>query len=172
MTESPESVEDSPGVEAVDTGRERVLADAAARGVDIRIIERPAARSLAEAAALLGIQPSDIVKTLVVKRSDDTFLFALVPGGRKIAWPKLRSVLQVNKLQLPDASVALAATGYERGTITPFGSTTAWPVVADATILGRTVSMGAGEHGYSLFVDADALIAAFAATVADITDPD
>ena len=172
MTESPESVEDSPGVEAVDSGRERVLADAAARGVDIRVIERPAARSLAEAAALLGIQPSDIVKTLVVKRSDDTFLFALVPGGRKIAWPKLRSVLQVNKLQLPDASVALAATGYERGTITPFGSTTAWPVVADATIPGRTVSMGAGEHGYSRFVDADALIAAFGATVADITDPE
>ena len=172
MTERPESVEDSPGVEAVDTGRERVLADAAARGVEIRIVERPAARSLAEAAALLGIQPSDIVKTLVVKRSDDTFLFALVPGGRKIAWAKLRSVLQVNKLQLPDASVALAATGYERGTITPFGSTTAWPVIADATILGRTVSMGAGEHGYSLFVDAGALIAAFGATVADITDPE
>ena len=80
MTESPESVEDSPGVEAVDSGRERVLADAAARGVDIRVIERPAARSLAEAAALLGIQPSDIVKTLVVKRSDDSFLFALEPG--------------------------------------------------------------------------------------------
>lgn len=172
MTESPESVEDSPSIETVHTGRERVLADAAARGLDIEVIERPAARSLAEAAALLGIQPSDIVKTLVVKRSDDTFLFALVPGGRKIAWAKLRSVLQVNKLQLPDASVALAATGYERGTITPLGSTSAWPVVADATILGRRVSMGAGEHGYSLFVDADALIAAFGATVADITDPE
>ena len=103
------------------------------------------------------------MKTLVVKRSDDTFVFALVPGGRKIAWPKLRALLGVNKLQLPDASVALAATGYERGTITPFGSTTAWPVVADATIAGRTVSMGAGEHGYSLFVDADALIAAYGA---------
>ena len=32
--------------------------------------------------------------------------------------------------------------------------------------------MGAGEHGHTLFVDADALIAAFAATVADITDPE
>jgi hypothetical protein len=32
--------------------------------------------------------------------------------------------------------------------------------------------MGAGEHGYSLFVDADALLAAFGATVADITDPE
>lgn len=146
--------------------------DAATRGIPIRIVERPAARSLEEAAELLGIQPGDIVKTLVVKRSDDTFVFALVPGGRKISWPKLRSLLHVNKLQLPDASVAFAATGYERGTITPFGSTTAWPVIADETVAGRTVSMGAGEHGYSLFVDADALLAGFAATVADITDPE
>jgi len=165
-------VDYSPDGGELRPGRERVTADAEARGIDIRIVERPAARSLAEAAELLGLQPSDIIKTLVVKRSDDTFVFALVPGGRKIAWAKLRSVLGVNKLQLPDASVALAATGYERGTITPFGSTNAWPVIADATIPGRTIAMGAGEHGYSLFVSADAVIAAYGATVADITDPE
>jgi Cys-tRNA(Pro)/Cys-tRNA(Cys) deacylase len=154
------------------TGADRVRADAAARGLDVEIIERPAARSLEEAAELLGITPADIVKSLVVKRSDDTYVFALVPGGRKISWPKLRGLLGVNKLQLPDASLALAATGYERGTITPLGSTTAWPVVVDATIPGRRVSMGAGEHGRSLFVDADDLVSAFDATVADITDPE
>ncbi|MFF2369080.1 aminoacyl-tRNA deacylase [Agromyces sp. NPDC058110] len=154
------------------TGSERVLADAEARGLDVEIIERPAARSLEEAAELLGITPADIVKSLVVKRSDDTFLFALVPGGRKISWPKLRALVGVNKLQLPDASLALAATGYERGTITPLGSTTAWPVFIDETIVGRRVSMGAGEHGRSLFVDADALIAALGATVADLSDPE
>ena len=153
-------------------GVERVKADAAARGLDIEVIERPAARSLEEAAELMGITPADIVKSLVVKRSDDTYVFALVPGGRKISWPKLRALLAVNKLQLPDASLALAATGYERGTITPLGSTTAWPVVVDATIPGRRVSMGAGEHGRSLFVDADALVRAFDATVADISDPE
>ena len=153
-------------------GVERVKAEAAARGLDIEVIERPAARSLEEAAELMGITPADIVKSLVVKRSDDTYVFALVPGGRKISWPKLRALLAVNKLQLPDASLALAATGYERGTITPLGSTTAWPVVVDATIPGRRVSMGAGEHGRSLFVDADALVRAFDATVADISDPE
>ena len=73
--------------------------------------ERPAARSLDEAAALLGIPPADIVKTLVVKRSDDTYLFALIPGDRAISWPKLRAVVGVNKLQLPDPERALAATG-------------------------------------------------------------
>lgn len=154
------------------TGAERVRADAAARGLEVEIIERPAARSLEEAAEIMGITPADIVKSLVVKKSDDTYVFALVPGGRKISWPKLRALLGVNKLQLPDASLALAATGYERGTITPLGSTTAWPVVVDVTIAGRRVSMGAGEHGRSLFVDADALIRAFDATVADITEPE
>lgn len=177
MAESPESVENVRPPESVEdghalVGRARVQAAAAVRGITIQVIERPAARSLEEAATLLGIAPSDIVKTLVVKRSDDTFVFVLVPGGRKISWPKLRAVLHVNKLQLPDASVAFAATGYERGTITPFGSTTAWPVIADATIPGRRVSMGAGEHGYSLFVEADDLLAAFDATIADITDPE
>ena len=154
------------------TGAERVRADAAARGLEIEVIERPAARSLEEAAELMGITPGDIVKSLVVKRSDDTYVFALVPGGRKISWPKLRALLSVNKLQLPDASHALAATGYERGTITPLGSTTAWPVVVDETIAGRRISMGAGEHGRSLWVDADRLIGAFDATVADISDPE
>lgn len=142
---------------------------ASARGLEIEIRERPAAKSLPEAAELLGIAPAGIVKTLVVKRSDDTFLFALVPGDRAISWPKLRAVVGVNKLQLPDPDRALAATGYERGTIVPIGSSTDWPVFADERIAGERIAMGAGAHGYSLFVQADDLIAAYGATVADIS---
>ena len=151
------------------TGRERVAADAAARGIDIEFVERPQAGSLEEAAALLGIPASSIVKTLVVKRHDGDFLFALVPGDRQISWAKLRATVGVNKLQLPDASVAFDATGYERGTIVPLGSNTAWPVFADSRIEGR-IGLGAGEHGLSAFVDAAQLIAGLVATVADITD--
>ncbi len=150
----------------------RVRAAASARHLEIEIVERPAARSLREAATLLGIAASDIVKTLVVKRADDTYLFALVPGGRAISWPKLRKVVGVNRLRLPEPELALAATGYERGTIVPIGSTTDWPVYADESIRGRRVAMGAGEHGYSLFVDADELLRAYDATVADISEPE
>jgi Cys-tRNA(Pro) deacylase len=161
--------EASAGAESPLVGRERVLADAAARGIDVSIVTRPAAGSLEEAASLLGIAPADIVKSLVVKRHDGTFLFALVPGDRQISWPKLRAVVGVNKLQMPSAELALDATGYERGTITPLGSSTAWPVFADSRISGR-IAMGGGEHGLSVFMDAHALIAGFEATVADISD--
>ena len=152
------------------TGSERVASDAASRGISVEFVERPAAGSLEEAAALLGLDPAGIVKTLVVKRHDGTYLFALVPGDRQISWSKLRAVVGVNKLRLPEAALALEATGYERGTITPLGSTTAWPVFADERIVGRRIGMGAGQHGMSAFVDADELIAGLGATVADITD--
>ena len=148
---------------------DRVREAASARGLTISIRERPAAKSLVEAAELLGIPPAGIVKTLVVKRSDDTYLFALVPGDRAISWPKLRAVVGVNKLQLPDPERALAATGYERGTIVPIGSSQDWPIYADERIIGGRIAMGAGAHGYSLFVEADDLIVAYGATVADIS---
>ncbi|MDP9027551.1 MAG: YbaK/EbsC family protein [Actinomycetota bacterium] len=151
-------------------GRVRVATDAAARGIELEFVERTKARSLEEAAEILGITPSDIVKSLVVKRHDGTFLFAEIPGDRQISWAKLRAVVGVNKLQLPEGSVALEATGYERGTITPLGSTTAWPVYVDERVVGRRVSLGAGEHGLSAFADADQLIAGLEAIVADISD--
>ncbi|QSB22182.1 aminoacyl-tRNA deacylase [Curtobacterium sp. RIT-PI-V] len=144
--------------------------DAAARGLTVEVVERPAADSLQQAAELLGIDPGDIVKTLVVKRHDGGFLLALVPGGRSIAWKKLRTVVGVNKLSMPDAQAALQASGYERGTITPIGATGDLPVYADQRIVGRRVALGAGRHGASAFVDADDLVAAYGATVADITD--
>lgn len=156
-------------------GKNRVAADAAARGLDVDFVELRDAtgrepRSLEEAAVILGISPAAILKSLVVKRSDGTFLFALVPGDRTIGWAKLRAVVGVNKLQLPEAAVTFAATGYERGTITPLGSQTAWPVYIDQRVMGHRVSLGAGEHGLSVFVDANSLVTAFGATVADISD--
>jgi Cys-tRNA(Pro) deacylase len=149
----------------------RVRAAAAERGLEIEVVESPRAASLEEAAALRGITPGDIVKTLVVKGKGDEYYFALVPGDRAISWPKLRALLGVNRLRLPEPELALQATGYERGTIVPLGSTTAWPVYADERMRGKRVSMGAGAHGWTMYVDADALLEAYGATVADITDP-
>jgi Cys-tRNA(Pro)/Cys-tRNA(Cys) deacylase len=143
-----------------------------AAGVDYRRISHGPVRSLAEAAVARGVEPRDVVKTLVVRRGEDDYVFVLVPGDRTIAWPRLRAVLGVNRLSLPDAAAARDATGYERGTITPFGSTTSWPVVADERLLGRQVSLGGGAHGVAAAVSADAVIAALSATVADVTDPE
>ncbi|WP_331715516.1 aminoacyl-tRNA deacylase [Tessaracoccus coleopterorum] len=105
-----------------------------------------------------------------MRRGEEDHLLVLVPGDRTISWPKLRSLLGVNRLSMPEATEAKRVTGFERGTITPFGTLTPLPVFADERIVGRRVSIGAGEHGVAATVDGDALIRHLAATVADITD--
>jgi len=154
-----------------DDGAARAAAALGASGIPHTITRHGRVGSLEEAAAARGVQPRDIVKTLVVRRAEDDYLFVLVPGGREISWPKLRALLGVNRMSMPDAATAKDVTGYERGTITPFGSTTAWPVVADATIAGRPVSVGAGAHGVAATVQADDLVRVLGAQVADVTDP-
>ncbi len=148
----------------------RVLAAAEALGLEHRVTRHGPVSSLQEAAVARGVEPRAIVKTLVVRVSDGDHRFVLVPGDREISWPKLRALLGVNRLSMPSAEVAFEATGYVRGTITPLGSTTAWPVIADSSLTGE-VSLGGGAYGVALTLDAGALVDALKATVADVTDP-
>jgi Cys-tRNA(Pro)/Cys-tRNA(Cys) deacylase len=152
-------------------GEQRAVAAADALGLPYRLTRHGRVNSLAEAAVARGVEPAAIIKTLVVRRGEGDFVFVLVPGDREIAWPKLRALLGLNRLSMPDAGQARDVTGYERGTITPLGALTAWPVIADRRVLGGQVSLGAGAHGVALTVAGDALVCALGATVADITDP-
>jgi Cys-tRNA(Pro)/Cys-tRNA(Cys) deacylase len=147
------------------------LAAVESMGLPHRVIRHGPVASLAEAARARGVAPADVVKTMVVRRGEDDFLFVLVPGDRTISWPKLRALLGVSRLSMPDAEVARRATGYERGTITPFGSASPWPVIADGRVRGREITLGAGQPGLALAASADEILRALDATVADISDP-
>ncbi|KUG57150.1 hypothetical protein AVL62_15290 [Serinicoccus chungangensis] len=152
---------------------ERAVAAVEAAGLEYAVTRHGRVGSLEEAARARGVEPRDIVKTLVVRRGEGDHLFVLVPGDREISWPRLRALLGVNRLSMPDAETAREATGYERGTITPFGSTTAWPVVADASLVGdpgRLISLGAGAHGVAVTVPAEAALQALDAQVAEVTE--
>ncbi len=131
------------------------------------------ATSAQHSADLQGIELRQLLRTIVVRRGENDYLFVLVPGGRQIDWPKLRGHLGVKRLSLPDADEAKAATGYERGAITPFGSTNPWPVIADASV-GEVdrVAIGGGAHGVNLHLAPDDLIAAVGAVIVDVTKPD
>lgn len=148
----------------------RAIAAAEALGLSFEVTRHGPVRSLAEAAAVRGVAPDRIVKTMVVRVAEGDHRLVLVPGDREIAWPRLRALLGVNRLSMPSAEAAREVTGYVRGTITPLGARTALPVVADERVVGR-ISIGGGAHGVALTVDASALLAALDATIADVTDP-
>jgi Cys-tRNA(Pro)/Cys-tRNA(Cys) deacylase len=146
---------------------------AAASGVTHRVVRTGAAGSAEEAAELQGIPLAALLRTIVVRRGEDDYLFVLVPAGRRFDWPKLRALLGVSRMSLPDAEEARDVTGYERFTITPFGATRAWPVIADAAILGEpVVSIGGGARGVNIHLAPTDLVAALDASVADVTQPE
>ncbi|GAA3658066.1 YbaK/EbsC family protein [Nocardioides ginsengisoli] len=146
----------------------RALAAADALGLTYDVTRHGPVRSLEEAAAVRGIEPRQIIKTMVVRVADGDHRFVLAPGDREISWPLLRALLGVNRLSMPSADAAREVTGYVRGTITPLGSEAALPVIADSRVTGP-VSIGGGGYGVALSVDGDALVAALGATVADVT---
>ncbi|MDX6273516.1 MAG: Cys-tRNA(Pro)/Cys-tRNA(Cys) deacylase [Frankiales bacterium] len=150
---------------------QRAVAALEEAGVSYRLVRHGEVSNAQEAAAARGVDVADLAKTIVVRRGNDDYVFVLVPGDAEIAWPHLRQVLGVRRLSLPDAAEAKDATGYVRGTITPFGATRCWPVVVDERFRGRTIALGAGAHGVAAVVPADEMIRALGATVAPISTP-
>jgi len=142
-------------------------------GIAFTIVRTERAHSAEESAAMQGVPLGALLRTIVVRRGEDDYVFVLVPGGRRFDWPKLRAHLGVSRLSLPDADEAQAVTGYPRGAITPFGATRAWPVVADASIADLPiVAIGGGAHGVNVHLAPADLVAALCAEVVDVTEPE
>jgi Cys-tRNA(Pro) deacylase len=158
MTDDSTAI-DSPAVRA-----------AATSGVAHRVVSTPPAGSAEEAADLQGIPLDALLRTIVVRRGADDYVFVVLGAGRQFSWPKLRSHLGVNRLSLPDADEAQAVTGYVRYTITPFGSTRAWPVLLDEAVMSQpVVSIGGGVRGVSLHLAPADVVAALGASVVDLS---
>ena len=152
-----------------DTPATRALAGS---GLFVTVVRTARPSSVEESAALQEIEVSQLLRTIVVRRGADDFVFVLVPGGREIDWPKLRAALGAKRLSLADLEDARGATGYERGAITPFGSSRAWPVLADAAVeRNERVAIGGGARGVNLHLAPTDLVRHLGAAVADVTRP-
>ncbi len=96
--------EEAPSTPAIDA--------LVAAGVPHRVVRTQRARSAEESAAFQGIEPGQLIRTIVVRRATDDYVFVLVPAGRRFDWPRLRAHLGTSRLALPDAGDAQAATGW------------------------------------------------------------
>jgi Cys-tRNA(Pro)/Cys-tRNA(Cys) deacylase len=141
-----------------------------ALGIPFDVVRTQVASSPEESAELQGIALHALLRTIVVRRGEDDYLFLLVPGGRRFDWPKLRAHLGVSRLSLPDVDEARAVTGYERGAITPFGASRAWPVILDASALSSdVVAIGGGARGVNVHLAPRALVDHLGAMVVDVS---
>ena len=138
------------------------------------IVHTAPVRSLAEAAAARGVDVVDVVKTLVVRRGDGDYLFVLVPGRPSdLVAEAARPARRSRGMSMPPAAEAFEATGFDRGTITPLGSSTAWPVVADV-VRGRRgeITLGRGRTRWRSRCRRRPLSRRRPPIVADVTEPE
>ena len=146
-----------------------VAAELSAAGVEHTIVATERARSVEESARFQGVTPDRLLKSLLVRRGADDFIFVLMPGPRQMSWTKLRGHLGVSRVSMPSAEEAYEVTGYERGAITPLGLGERLPVIVDAAAPEGTVALGGGAHGVNVHIDRDVLVRCLDADLVDVS---
>jgi Ala-tRNA(Pro) deacylase len=124
--------------------------------------------ALAEA-RVLGAEPQDVAKTLVLE-SEDGFVRAVLPASERIDLRKVRELLHAHEIELAtEATLAGAYPDFELGAVPPLGGPANDPVLIDRRLTMReAVVFEAGRHDESVRVKPDDLVAVTRATVADI----
>lgn len=117
----------------------------------------------------LGVEPAQIFKTLVVDLGDRKLGVAVVPVPQQLSLKAAAKAFGVPKAVMAQAAAVTRATGYVLGGVAPLGQKTALPTVVDSSALAwDRVLTSAGKRGLEIEIAPEDLVAATAATVADI----
>lgn len=111
-------------------------------------------RLLAQAAQERGQSPDQIVRSILFRVNQGSFLMVLMPGEKQISWRALRTYLGVRRLTTASPEEVQQITGYEIGAVSPFGLPGPLRILADPAIFTHTViSLGSGQKGYALILE-------------------
>ena len=132
--------------------------DAAGVAYTLHLHDHPVT-SLEQAASERGQRPAQIVRSLVFRGQDRSFLIVLAPGPQQVSWPKLRRHLGVSRLTTATPEEVLRLTGYPPGTVSPLGLATPIRILADQSVRDEeTVSIGAGIRDAGVVLQTEDLL--------------
>ena len=147
----------------------RVVAAAEVAGLDIRPVRFPdGAKTAADAAAAIGVDVGQIVKSLVFA-VDGHVVLAYVSGANQLAEAKLAAAAGGDHCERVDADAVREATGYPIGGVPPFGHATPVPAFIDADLLTFDEVWAAAGTWHDVFaITPTDLTRVSGATVADL----
>ena len=109
--------------------------------------------SLEQAASERGQTPRQVVRSLVFRIGDETYVMVLVAGPAQVSWPTLRMYLGQSRLTMATEEEVLAATGYRVGTVAPLGLATPMRILADENVFQpNEISFGSGERNVGIIM--------------------
>ncbi len=105
-------------------------------------------------AAVLGLDPFSVVKTLVMQDQDAKPLLVLMHGNRTVSTKNLARQIGAKSVEPCKPEVANRHSGYLVGGTSPFGTRRAMPVYIESTILGLPrIAINGGRRGYLVGID-------------------
>lgn len=124
----------------------------------LHLHERPL-RSLDQAAEERGLVPDQIIRSLLFRLEGDEFVLVLMPGPRRVSWPKLRHYLGVSRITTATPEEVENVTGFQTGAVSPFGIREPLRTLADDRICDfETISLGAGVRNAGVILKRDDLL--------------
>lgn len=125
-------------------------------------------KTAADAAAAIGVQVGQIVKSLIFA-VDGQVVLAYVSGSNQLDESKLALAAGGVSCSRVDADTVRAATGFPIGGVPPFGHATALPVFIDPDLLHHDVVWAAAGTWTDVFpISPDELLRVSGATVTDL----
>jgi prolyl-tRNA editing enzyme YbaK/EbsC (Cys-tRNA(Pro) deacylase) len=109
--------------------------------------------SLEQAARERGQTPDQVIRSIVFRLGEGSFVMVLMAGPSQVSWPALRAYLRQSRLTMASEEEVLAATGYRIGTISPFGLPLPMRILADESVFQpEEVSLGSGERNVGIIM--------------------
>lgn len=129
-----------------------------------------ATRTAGEAAAAIGCELAQIVKSLVFEADGEPFL-VLMDGSSRVDLDRVREALGGVEVKRANADVVRAATGYAIGGVPPFGHVTRMRVLADRGLLAHDTVWAAAGTPHTVFpLDPETLIAHARGTLVEVRE--
>ena len=131
-------------------------------GIPHRIYRHPGQiRSLEQAAAERGQRPEQVVRSLLFRLAEDSFVMVLVAGPGQVSWRALRHHLGESRLTMADREEVRAVTGYPLGAVAPFGLPRPVRILVDESVRAEAeISLGSGVRGTTIIMRSADLLAA------------
>jgi Cys-tRNA(Pro)/Cys-tRNA(Cys) deacylase len=120
-------------------------------------------------AALIGMAPETVFKTLIAHGDRTGYLLAMIPADTELDLRSLAAASGNKRVELAPLRDVLELTGYVRGAVTPLAAKRAYPVFVDETVeLWPQVALSGGQRGLQLVLAPADLIRITSARLADI----
>jgi Cys-tRNA(Pro) deacylase len=133
-----------------------------AQGIPYRFFRHPGqVHSLEQAAQERGQQPGQVVRSILFRLAQDSFVMVLVAGPRQVSWAALRSFLRQSRLSMASEAEVLAVTGYRLGSVSPLGVPVPLRILVDESVLEpEEISIGSGKRYTTVILSPTGLLRA------------